>query len=59
MSTQGRGATTDEGVQDFLVDPVNPGAVVFDETTTLCTNDVSHLEGWPAHFFCSLRDRWT
>jgi hypothetical protein len=59
MSTQSSGAATDEGKKYFLVDPVNPVMVILDEATTLGANDIGHLEGWPVHFFCSLRDRWT
>lgn len=59
VPTQSRGATTEEGEKHFLVDPVKPGAVVLDEATALCANDIGHFEGWPVHFFCSLRDRWT
>ena len=59
MSTQGSGATTYEGKKNFQVDPVNPAAVVFDEAMALGANDIGHLQGRPAHFFCSLRDRFT
>jgi hypothetical protein len=51
MSTQGRGATTHKSVKHFLLYPVNPVTVVLDEATTLCANDVGHLQGRPAHFF--------
>jgi len=51
MSTQGSGATTHKSEKHLLVYPANPMAVVLDEATTLCTNDVGHLQGRPAHLF--------
>jgi hypothetical protein len=36
---------------------VNPAAVIGDEVFALCPYNVGHLQVWPIHFFCSLRDR--
>jgi hypothetical protein len=57
MSTHDRGTTVSDGAEHFLVPPVNPGAVVRDEAFALRPYDVGHLQVWPIHFFCNLRDR--
>jgi hypothetical protein len=38
--------------------PVDPTAVILDETIALCANDIGHLEEWPGHFFFSLGECW-
>src|SRR5215470_10535723 len=59
MTAQNSSAAGCDGVQDFAVRPVNPAAIVLEETIPLCANDLGHLQGWPSHFFSSLRERLT
>src|SRR5215469_16686762 len=59
MAAQNGSAARSDGLQDLTVRPVNPAAMVLDEAITLCANDIGHLQGWPGHFFSSLRERWT
>jgi hypothetical protein len=59
MSTQDCGTAVGDGAEHFLVHPVDPAPVVGDEVFALCPYNVGHLQLWPIHFFCSLRDRCT
>src|SRR5215469_704391 len=59
MAAQNGSATRSDGLQDLAVRPVNPAAMVLDKAITLCANDIGHLQGWPGHFFVSLRGRLT
>jgi len=59
MSTQNRGPAVRDGTEHFLVRPVNPAAVIGEEAFALRPYDVGHLQVWPIHFFCNLRDRGT
>jgi hypothetical protein len=59
MSTQDRGPAVCDGTEHFLVCPVNPAAVIGEESFPLRPYDVGHLDVWPIHFFCNLRDRCT
>jgi hypothetical protein len=57
MSTQDCGTAVGDGAEHLLVHPVDPAAIVGDELFALCPYNVGHLQVWPIHFFCSLRDR--
>ena len=59
MSAQCRGAAACDGQEHFAMAPVNPAATGADKAITLCANDIGHLQWWPSHFFCSLREVWT
>jgi hypothetical protein len=59
MSTQNRGTAVCDSTEHFLVCPVNPAAVIGEESFALRPYDVGHLQVWPIHFFCNLRDRCT
>src|SRR5215475_388444 len=59
VTAQDGSAARCDGVQDLAVPPVNPAAIVLDEAIPLCANDIGHLQGWPGHFFSSLRERLT
>ena len=59
MSSQRRGAAACDSLEHFTMVPVNPAATVLDEAIALRANDVGHLQGWPGHFFSSLRERRT
>src|SRR5215510_1806942 len=59
MTAQNGSAAGCDGLQDLAVRPVNPAAMVLDEAVSLCANDIGHLQGWPVHFFSSLRERLT
>src|SRR5215472_9145914 len=59
MSTECRGTAACDGLEHFAMAPVNPAATVLDEAIALRANDVGHLQRWPGHFFCSLRERCT
>lgn len=55
---RGRAAALD-GAEHAQVLPGQPGAVRLDEVLAVCANDVGHLEGWPGHRGCNLRERFT
>src|SRR5215472_9313902 len=59
MAAQNGSAAGSDGPQDLAVRPLNPAAMVLDEAIPLCANDIGHLQGWPVHFFFSLRERLT
>ena len=59
VSAQGSGAAALDGAQYFQMRPPQPGSVVLDEALALRADDVGHLEGGPAHFLCSFRERFT
>src|SRR5215467_3832053 len=59
MAAQNGSAAGCDGLQNLAVRPVNPAAMVLDEAIPLCANDIGHLQGWPGHFFCSLREGLT
>jgi hypothetical protein len=59
MAAQRCGAAACNGVEHFDVLPVQPRPVVLDEAIAARANDISHLKGWPAHFACLLRERFT
>ena len=59
MSTQDRGTAVGDSMEHFLMRPVNPAAVVGEESFALRPYDVGHLQVWPIHFFRNLRDRCT
>ena len=56
MSTQDCGTAVGDGAEHLLVHPVDPAPIVGDELFALCPYNVGHLQVWPIHFFCSLRD---
>ena len=56
MPAQGGGPTALDRAQDAKVLRGQPDAMGLDEACTVSTDDVSHLEGWPGHRFCSRRD---
>ncbi len=57
MSTQDRGTAVGDSTEHFLVRPVNPAAVIGEESFALRPYNVGHLQVWPIHFFSNLRDR--
>src|SRR5215831_15733121 len=59
MSTERRRAAMLDGKENAEMQPRQPGAVPFDEAVAMRANNVCHLERWPCHFLCSLRDRFT
>jgi hypothetical protein len=59
MSTQDRGPAVGDRTEHFPVYPVNPAAVIGEESFALRPYDVGHLQVWPIHFFSNLRDRCT
>ena len=56
MAAQAGRAAVRDGVEHALVVPRQPGTVLLDETVSVLSNDIGHLEGWPLHRFCNLRD---
>src|SRR5215469_1061660 len=49
MTAQCGRTTPRNGQQHFDVAPANPRAVSFDEVSSRVTNEIGHLEQWPAH----------
>ena len=54
----GRAAVLD-GVEHAQVVPSQPGTVLLDEAVLVFPDDIGHLEGWPLHRFCNLRESLT
>jgi hypothetical protein len=54
MSTQDRGTAVGDSTEHFPVYPVNPAAVIGEESFALRPYDVGHLQEWPIHFFSNL-----
>lgn len=57
MAAQRGRAAARQRAEYASVQRCQPGRVRLDEAIAGCANDVGHLEGWPAHRFCSRRDR--
>ena len=57
MAAQSRRAAMCDGAEHLDVRPAQPRPVVLDEAIALRANDIGHLDGWPAHLFCFLRER--
>src|SRR5215472_1502260 len=49
MTAQCGSTTPRNGQQHFDVAPTNPRAVSFDEVSSRVTDEIGHLEQWPAH----------
>jgi hypothetical protein len=54
MTTQGRSATPDDGIEHLAMQPGKMRFVLVPESVARYTNDVGHLQGGPAHRFLSL-----
>src|SRR4029077_18652629 len=52
-------ATALDGGEHFQVQSVEPRLIFVDEAFAYRANDIGHLDGWPLHFLCSLRDLFT
>lgn len=59
VATEHRRTAVLNGEEDAEVKPRHPGSVLLDEPVAMRANNIGHLEGWPIHFLCSLRDRFT
>src|SRR5580658_2198199 len=59
VATECRRAAVLDGEKDAQMEPSQPGSVPFDEAAAMHPDNICHLERWPAHFLCSLRDRFT
>ena len=59
MSAEHCRAAVPDGKENAEMQPRQPGAVPVDEAVAVRADDVCHLERWPGHFLCSLRDRFT
>jgi len=55
---RGRAAVLD-GVEHAPVVPGEPGTILLDEAVLVLSDDIGHLEGWPVHRFCNLRESLT
>ena len=45
------------GIKYPQMEPGQPGSVLCDEAVAVLSDDIGHLERWPAHRFCSFRER--
>jgi hypothetical protein len=56
MTAQCGSTTARNGQHYFDVAPTNPRAVLFDESGSRGTDEIGHLEWWPAHLLllCAL-----
>ncbi len=59
MAAQGRSATSDDGIEHLAMLPCKVCSVVLPIPVACCSDDVGHLEGGPAHRFCSFLERFT
>src|SRR4051794_30529552 len=59
MTAERCGAAVLDGGQHAEMEPGQPGSALLHEAVAMSTDDIGHLEGWPFHFLCSLRDRFT
>ena len=59
MPAQGGGAAANNGIENFDLWPSQCPPIPFPELASCCANDVGHLEGWPGHRGCNLRERFT
>jgi hypothetical protein len=59
VTTERRRSTVLDGEKDAEVKPRQPGSVLFDKSVAMRANDIGHLEGWPIHFLCNFRERFT
>ena len=48
-----------DGEEHAEMQPRQPGPVLLDEAVAMRADDIGHLERWPVHLLCSLRDRFT
>jgi hypothetical protein len=59
MTAERSSAAVLDGGKHAEMQPGQPGPALLDEAVTMCTDDIGHLERWPFHLLCSLRDRFT
>src|SRR5687768_17544017 len=59
MAAESCRAAVPDGAQHLQLRPCEMVSVPFDEPVAGCADNVGHLEGGPAHFFTSLRERLT
>jgi len=59
MAAERRGAAVLDGEKHAQMQPGQPGPALLDDAIAMCTDDIGHLERWPVHFLCNLRDRFT
>ena len=57
VSAECRRSTLRDGPEDAPMLSGHPDLVRLQKTIAMLAHDVGHLEGWPAHRFCSRRDR--
>src|SRR6266568_177041 len=53
MTAEGSGAAARDGIEHLALRPGQGSAVPLSKAVACNTNDVGHLEGWPAHRFLS------
>ena len=59
MTAERSSAAALDGGKHAEMQPGQPGPALLDEAVACCTDDIGHLERWPFHLLCSLRDRFT
>src|SRR5664279_4690164 len=59
MAAERSSAAMRDGEKHAKMQPGHPGPALLDEAIAMCTADTGHLERWPVHLLCNLRDRFT
>jgi len=55
MTAKCGGATARNGQQHFDMLPAEPVAISFDESSSRVTDEIGHLQRWPAHLLFQLQ----
>ena len=58
ITAEGSGAAARDGIEHLLLRPSQGSAVPLTKAVARNTNDVGHLEGWPAHRFLPSSTGW-
>ena len=59
MTTQGRSATADDGIEHLAMRPGKVRSVLLPKAVALCADYVGHLQGGPTHRLINRLERFT